>query len=140
MGTPYPTTAEISKAWHVIDCAGQPVGRLATRIAKLLRGKHKPSFTPHLDTGDFVIAINVEALTFTGDKLNQKTYWSHSGYFGGIRGTSAKELQQRHPEAILRKAVKGMLPRNRLAPVWLRKLKIYTGASHPHAAQVAAKA
>ncbi|MBI2343099.1 MAG: 50S ribosomal protein L13 [Deltaproteobacteria bacterium] len=123
------------KEWLLVDCTDQPVGRLATRIADILRGKHRPSFTPHQDTGDFVIAINVEKITLTGDKWRQKIYWSHSGYPGGIKGISAKEMRAKHPERILRKAVAGMLPKNRLSDLLITKLKIYAGQEHPHQAQ-----
>lgn len=126
-----PTT----RTWRVVNCAAQPVGRIATRIADMLRGKDKPSYTPHQDTGDFVIAINVDKVQLTGDKWNKKMYWRHSGFPGGIKGVSAKELLVKHPEDILRHAVRGMLPKNRLADGMLTKLKLYAGAEHPHSAQ-----
>src|SRR5207244_2312477 len=114
---------------------GQPLGLLATRIADTLRGKTKPQYTPHVDTGDFVIVVNAEKIIVTGQKLDQKRYYRHSGYPGGIRSRTLREQLDRRPTEVLRKAVKGMLPRNRLARQQLTKLKIYAGPEHPHAAQ-----
>jgi large subunit ribosomal protein L13 len=133
--TPMHMDDSVGGDWHVIDCTDQPVGRLATQVADILRGKHKPTYTPNQDTGDFVVAINVEKIQLTGNKWDKKMYWSHSGYVGGIKGLTAREMLEKHPEDILRKAVKGMLPRNRLAAHIIKKLKIYTGAAHPHGAQ-----
>jgi large subunit ribosomal protein L13 len=121
--------------WYVVDAEGKTLGRLATRIADTLRGKHKPEYTPHIDTGDFVIVINAEKVAVTGNKLRDKRYWRHSGYPGGIRSRTLGEMLERRPEEVVRKAVRGMLPRNRLARKQLTKLKIYAGPDHPHAAQ-----
>jgi large subunit ribosomal protein L13 len=127
--------AEIQNDWHVIDAEGQVLGRLATQIATLLRGKHKPSFTPSLDTGDFVIVVNVEKIHLTGRKPQQKVYYRHSGYPGGLRETPYKMMLQKHPDRILRLAVRGMLPKTRMGRKQLTKLRIYAGPHHPHAAQ-----
>jgi large subunit ribosomal protein L13 len=121
--------------WLVVDAEGQTLGRLATRIADALRGKRKPEYTPHVDTGDFVVVINAEKIRVTGKKMEQKRYWRHSGYPGGIKSRTLAEMLDRRPEEVIRKAVKGMLPRNRLARKQLTKLKVYAGPDHPHAAQ-----
>jgi large subunit ribosomal protein L13 len=121
--------------WYVVDAEGQTLGRLATQIADTLRGKRKPEYTPHIDTGDFIVVVNAEKIRVTGKKLEQKTYWRHSGYPGGIKSRSLAEMLDRKPEEVIRKAVKGMLPRNRLARQQLNKLKIYAGPEHPHEAQ-----
>jgi len=121
--------------WYVVDAEGRTLGRLATQIADALRGKRKPEYTPHCDTGDFVIVINAEKVAVTGKKREQKRYWRHSGYPGGIRSRTLAEMLERQPEEVIRKAVRGMLPRNRLARKQLTKLKVYAGAEHPHAAQ-----
>jgi large subunit ribosomal protein L13 len=126
---------EIAREWYVVDAEGQTLGRLATRIADTLRGKGKPQFTPHVDTGDFVIVVNAEKINVTGNKLDQKKYVRHSGYPGGIRSRTLREQLERRPEEVLRMAVKGMLPKNRLARKQINKLKIYAGAEHPHAPQ-----
>jgi len=126
---------EIERHWYVVDADGQTLGRLATRIADMLRGKGKPEYTPHVDTGDFVVVVNAEKIQVTGNKLDQKRYYRHSGYPGGIRSRTLREQLSRRPEEVLRKAVKGMLPRNRLARQQITKLKIYAGPEHPHAAQ-----
>jgi large subunit ribosomal protein L13 len=126
---------EIERRWYVVDAEGETLGRLATRIADTLRGKRKPEFTPHVDTGDFVVVVNAEKISVTGDKLQQKRYYRHSGYPGGLRSRSLGEMLQRRPEEVIRLAVKGMLPRNRLGRAQLRKLKVYAGPDHPHAAQ-----
>jgi large subunit ribosomal protein L13 len=128
-----PQTAD--KAWFVVDCQGKTLGRLASQIAMVLRGKHKPTYTPHVDTGDFVIAVNADKVQLTGRKLDQKMYWRHSGHPGGIKGRTAREMLARKPNEVLRKAVRGMLPKNNLGRHMLRKLKIYAGAEHPHQAQ-----
>lgn len=127
------------REWVVVDAEGQTLGRLATRIAGMLRGKHKPEFTPHVDTGDFVVVVNAEKIRVTGDKLNSKLYWRHSGYPGGIRNRTLSEMLERQPEEVIRKAVKGMLPKNRLARKQLLKLKVYAGPEHPHEAQAPRK-
>ena len=121
--------------WYVVDAEGQTLGRLATRIADALRGKRKPEYTPHIDTGDFVVVVNAEKIVVTGNKLRDKRYYRHSGYPGGLRSRSLAEMLDRQPEEVIRKAVKGMLPRNRLARAQLTKLKVYAGPDHPHAAQ-----
>ena len=126
---------EIARDWYVVDTEGLTLGRLATQIADTLRGKRKPTYTPHVDTGDFVVVVNAEKIRVTGDKLAQKTYWRHSGYPGGIKSRSLAEMLERRPEEVIRKAVKGMLPRNRLARQQLTKLKVYAGPEHPHEAQ-----
>ena len=126
---------EIEKKWYIVDASDKIVGRLATKIATILRGKHKPSYTPHVDTGDFVIVVNAEKVKFTGNKLDQKKYYKHTGYMGGIKETTAKDMLQKKPEEIIRHAVKGMLPKNRLGRKLLKKLKIYRGEEHPHQAQ-----
>jgi large subunit ribosomal protein L13 len=121
--------------WYVVDAEGKNLGRLATRIADALRGKRKPEYTPHIDTGDFVVVVNAEKITVTGDKRDSKRYYRHSGYPGGIRSRTLGEMLERRPEEVIRRAVKGMLPRNRLGRAQLRKLKVYAGPDHPHAAQ-----
>ena len=126
---------EIERHWYVVDAEGKTLGRLATRIADTLRGKGKPQYTPHVDTGDFVIVVNAEKIGVTGNKLDQKQYYRHSGYPGGLRSRSLREQLERRPTEVLRKAVKGMLPKNRLAAKQLTKLKIYAGPEHPHEAQ-----
>jgi len=126
---------EVERRWYVVDAEGQTLGRLATEIARLLRGKNKPQYTPHVDTGDFVVVVNAEKVVVTGKKAEQKVYRRHSGYPGGLKETSYEQMMERRPTEILRKAVKGMMPKNRLARQQLRKLKIYAGPEHPHAAQ-----
>jgi large subunit ribosomal protein L13 len=126
---------EIERNWYVVDAEAQTLGRLATQIADTLRGKNKAAYTPHIDTGDFVVVVNAEKVRVTGQKLDQKLYYRHSGYPGGLRSRTLREQLERRPEEVLRKAVKGMLPKNRLAAAQLRKLKIYAGPEHPHAAQ-----
>ncbi|MCF8565978.1 50S ribosomal protein L13 [Alicyclobacillus tolerans] len=125
----------VERKWYVIDAAGKRVGRLATEIASILRGKHKPEFTPHVDTGDFVVVVNAEKVVFTGDKLHKKMYYRHSGYPGGLRSDRAIDVLQAHPERILYTAVKGMLPHTTLGRQQLTKLKVYAGENHPHQAQ-----
>ena len=126
---------EVERKWYVVDAEGQTLGRLATEIATILRGKNKPQYTPHVDTGDFVVVVNAEKVAVTGRKAEQKVYRRHSGYPGGLKETSYEQLMERRPTEILRRAVKGMMPKNRLARQQLRKLKIYAGPEHPHAAQ-----
>jgi large subunit ribosomal protein L13 len=126
---------EVERRWYVVDADGQTLGRLATRIADTLRGKNKAQYTPHVDTGDFVVVVNAEKVLVTGNKLEQKRYYRHSGYPGGLRSRTLREQLERRPTEVIRKAVKGMLPRNRLARQQLNKLKIYAGPDHPHEAQ-----
>src|SRR5437016_7779774 len=126
---------EIQRNWYVVDAAGKTLGRLATQIADTLRGKTKPQYTPHVDTGDFVVVVNAEKIAVTGNKLDQKRYYRHSGYPGGIRSRTLREQLDRRPTEVLRTAVKGMLPKNKLARRQITKLKIYAGPEHPHAAQ-----
>jgi large subunit ribosomal protein L13 len=127
--------SEIERRWYVVDAEGKNLGRLSTRIADTLRGKGKPEYTPHVDTGDFVVVVNAEKIAVTGNKLEQKKYYRHSGYPGGLRVRTLAEQLERRPTEVLRKSVKGMLPRNRLAAQQLGKLKIYAGPAHPHEAQ-----
>ena len=126
---------DVERHWYLVDADGQNLGRLATRIADTLRGKQKPQYTPHVDTGDFVVVINAEKVAVTGQKLDQKRYYRHSGYPGGLRSRTLREQLERQPAEVLRVAVKGMLPKNRLARQQLGKLKIYAGPEHPHEAQ-----
>ena len=126
---------DVERSWWVIDAENQTLGRLATEIAHRLRGKHKPEYTPHVDTGDYIIVVNADKVRVTGKKETDKIYWRHSGYPGGIRGTSVATLREKHPERIIENAVKGMLPKNPLGRAMYRKLKVYAGAEHPHAAQ-----
>jgi large subunit ribosomal protein L13 len=128
-------TAEIQRRWRVVDADGATLGRLATQVATLLRGKHKASFSPHLDTGDPVIVVNAAKVKVTGNKLQAKIYARHSGYPGGLRTESLERLLERRPTEVVRRAVRGMLPQNRLGEQMIRKLHIYAGAEHPHAAQ-----
>jgi large subunit ribosomal protein L13 len=121
--------------WLLVDATGQTLGRLATQIADALRGKRKPAYTPHIDTGDFVVVVNAKKISVSGNKLQAKRYYRHSGYPGGLRSRTLEEMLDRRPEEVLRLAVKGMLPRNRLARKQLTKLKVYAGPDHPHAAQ-----
>ncbi len=125
----------VERRWYVVDAEGQTLGRLATQIADTLRGKRKPEYTPHVDTGDFVVVVNADKISVTGKKLEQKTYYRHSGYPGGLRSRTLAEELERRPTEVLRKAVKGMLPRNRLARDQIGKLKVYAGPEHPHEAQ-----
>ena len=126
---------EVDKKWYLIDANEKVLGRIATQIAMRLRGKHKPIFTPHADTGDFVVVVNAEKLKLTGRKWDDKFYYRHSGYMGGLKEISAKKLLEKKPEDLLRFAVKGMLPKNSLGRRQLKKLKIYAGPDHPHQAQ-----
>jgi len=126
---------EVERRWYVVDADGQTLGRLATRIADTLRGKDKAQYTPHVDTGDFVVVVNAEKVRVTGNKLDQKRYYRHSGYPGGLRSRTLREQLERRPTEVIRKAVKGMLPKNRLARRQLTKLKVYAGPDHPHEAQ-----
>ena len=126
---------EISKKWYLVDAKDRVLGRLATQIAMRLRGKHKPIFTPHADTGDFIVVINANKVALTGRKWDKKIYYRHTGYIGGLKEISAKKLLEKKPEDILRFAVRGMLPKNSLGRRQLKKLKIYSGSEHPHQAQ-----
>jgi large subunit ribosomal protein L13 len=126
---------EIERRWYVVDADGQILGRLATQIAETLRGKGKPQYTPHVDTGDFVVVVNAEKIAVTGNKLEEKMYHRHSGYPGGLKSRPLRDELERRPTEVIRKAVKGMLPRNRLGRAQIRKLKIYAGPDHPHEAQ-----
>ncbi len=127
--------SEIERQWYVVDAEGQTLGRLASEIAKILKGKHKPIYAPNLDTGDFVIVVNAKKIHVTGRKMDQKLYHRHSGYPGGLTSVTLREQLSRHPTRVIRSAVRGMLPHNRLGRSMLRKLKVYAGDSHPHAAQ-----
>ena len=127
--------ADVERCWYVVDAEGETLGRLATRIADTLRGKRKPGYTPHVDTGDFVIVVNAEKIAVTGMKLQQKMYYRHSGYPGGLSERTLAAQLERRPTEVIRKAVKGMIPRNRLGRAQLLKLKVYAGPSHPHEAQ-----
>jgi len=130
-----PKPKDIHRGWVLIDAEGQRLGRLATRVATILRGKHRPTFTPLLDTGDFVVIVNADKVALTGRKLEQKTYYHHTGYPGGMRFTPVKRVLEDNPERVLRKAVWGMLPKGPLGRRLIGKLKIYAGPKHPHAAQ-----
>lgn len=137
MRTYSPKRSELDPArqWHVVDAEGVPLGRLSTNVARLLTGKHKPTYAPHMDAGDFVIVINADKAVLTGRKEEQKVYYRHSGYPGNLKQETAAELRARRPTQLVRRAVRGMLPKNRLGRHQLRKLKIYAGAEHPHQAQ-----
>jgi large subunit ribosomal protein L13 len=135
MKTYVATPATRERNWLVVDAAGKNLGRLATQLAETLRGKHKPEYTPHCDVGDFVIVVNADRVAVTGNKRQEKRYWRHSGYPGGLRSRTLAEMLDRRPEEVLRRAVKGMLPRTRLGRAQLRKLKVYAGPEHPHQAQ-----
>ena len=126
---------EIQRAWLVIDAQGQTLGRLASRIATVLRGKHKPIYTPHVDCGDYVIVVNAEKVHVTGQKMNQKVYYRHSGYPGGLKEVTLRDQLQKFPERVIEAAVRGMLPKNRLGRQMFKKLKVYADAEHPHASQ-----
>ena len=126
---------DVRRSWYVIDAENQILGRLATEVARRLRGKHKAEYTPHVDTGDFIVVINADKVRVTGNKTTDKMYYRHSGYPGGIKSLSFEKLRDTHPDRIIEKAVKGMLPRNPLGRAMLRKLKVYAGSEHPHSAQ-----
>ncbi len=126
---------DVDHAWFVVDAQDKTLGRLATEIARRLRGKHKPEYTPHVDTGDYIVVVNAEKVRVSGNKFNDKMYYRHSGFPGGIKEMNFKDMQDRHPERIVEKAVKGMLPRNPLGRAMFKKLKVYPGAEHPHTAQ-----
>ena len=126
---------EVERNWHLIDAAGKTLGRLASEAATLIRGKHKPQFTPHVDTGDFVVIINADQIVLSGKKLEQKKYYRHSGHPGGLKVTTAQEMLEKRPERMLELAVHGMLPKSRMGERMKRRLKVYRGSEHPHAAQ-----
>ena len=126
---------DVTQDWYVVDAADQVLGRLAAELARRLRGKHKPEFTPHIDTGDYIVVVNVDKLRVTGRKAQNKMYYRHSGYPGGIYSTTFAKLQARHPDRVLKLAVKGMLPKGPLGYAMLRKMKVYAGTEHPHTAQ-----
>jgi large subunit ribosomal protein L13 len=130
-----PKPGDIERSWHVVDAADLPLGRLASEVAQVLRGKHKPMYAPHMDTGDFVVIVNADKVVVTSDKSQSKIYYRHSGYPGGIKAETFESLIQRRPEAVLERAVKGMLPKNKLGRHMARKLKVYAGPEHPHEAQ-----
>ncbi|MEO8509927.1 MAG: 50S ribosomal protein L13 [Chloroflexota bacterium] len=127
--------SEIESSWWLVDASGQTLGRLATRIATLLEGKHKPTYSPHIDVGDHVVVLNARLIKVTGNKLLQKRYYRHSNYPGGLKEESLEALLARKPEAVIERAVKGMLPQNRIGRAMIKKLKVYTGTDHPHQAQ-----
>lgn len=135
MKTLVPKTHEIDRKWHLVDAQGKVLGRVASQVARLVRGKHKPIFTPHMDTGDFVVIINAEKIVLTGKKLRDKVYYRHSGYPGGIRATTPGRVLKERPERVLKHAIRGMLPKTKLGDVLFRKVKVYSGMAHPHAAQ-----
>ncbi|MFC2038044.1 50S ribosomal protein L13 [Chloroflexota bacterium] len=128
-------TAEIERDWYVVDAEGETLGRLASRIAPILRGKHKPIYTPHMDCGDFVVVVNAEKVRVTGRKLDQKMYHRHTGYPGGLKSISLRDQLDKYPERVLQAAIKGMLPKNKLGRRMMKKLKVYSGDAHPHQAQ-----
>ncbi len=135
MKTYTPKAPEIERRWWVVDAEGMVLGRLASRIAQVLRGKHKPMYTPHLDTGDFVVVVNADKVRLTGTKAEKKTYFRHSGYMGGEKHIPVSTMLEKHPERVVELAVKGMLPKNNLGRLMRRKLKVYASAEHPHVAQ-----
>lgn len=135
MNTYMANPAKIERKWYVVDAEGQTLGRLASEVAKILRGKNKPVFTPHIDTGDYVVVINAEKVAVTGKKLDQKIYYNHSEYVGGMRETTLREMMAKKPEKVVELAVKGMLPKGPLGRSMMTKLHVYAGAEHPHAAQ-----
>jgi len=126
---------EVERTWYVVDAEGKTLGRLSTEIARILRGKHKPSYTPHVDTGDYVIVINADKVRVTGKRLDQKMYYRHSGYMGGLKTVPLRRMLETHPERVIEHAVKGMLPKNRLGRQMYKKLKVYASPDHPHQAQ-----
>lgn len=136
MKTYFPKEGEITKNWYLVNAEGVVLGRLAARVAAILRGKTKPTYTPHADTGDFIIVVNAEKVKLTGNKLNDKPYERHSGYPGGLKVVNAKTMLQKKPEDVITIAVKGMLPKNILGRQMLKKLKVYKGSNHPHKAQM----
>ena len=135
MKTLLPKANQIERTWHLVDAQGKVLGRLATQVVRLLRGKHKPIYTPHLDTGDFVVIINAEKIVLTGKKLKDKVYYRHSGYPGGIKSTTPARVLKEKPERVLEEAIRGMLPKTKMGDALFRKVKVYAGGTHPHAAQ-----
>ena len=127
--------ADIQRKWYLVDAEGKTLGRLAARVALVLRGKHKPTFTPHVDTGDHVVVVNAEKIHLTGDKVRRKTYYRHSGYPGGLKSETVEEVLRKKPTAVIERAIKGMLPKNPLGKQMGRKLNVYAGPAHPHQAQ-----
>jgi large subunit ribosomal protein L13 len=136
MKTYSPRASDISRQWHLVDASGKTLGRLATQIATLLKGKHKPIYTPHMDTGDFVVVLNASKVLVSGKKADQKMYYHHSGYPGGLKSRNFNEMMRKKPSRIIELAVKGMLPHNRQGRAMLRRLKVYAGDTHPHQAQI----
>lgn len=135
MNTFMAKAGDVSRKWYIVDAAGKPLGRVATQVAMVLRGKHKPEYTPHVDTGDHVIVINCDKVTLTGRKLDQKIYYHHSLYPGGLKGTTYREMMAKKPLFVMRKAVAGMMPKNRLGRQMIKKLRLYAGSEHRHEAQ-----
>ncbi len=135
MSTPFPSSKTIEREWHLVDAEGQVLGRLATRIATMLMGKHKPGYTPFLDCGDHVVVVNAEKIVLTGNKMNDKMYYRHTGYPGGIKEARARRVMREHPTRILESAVRGMVPKTKLGRQMLTKLRVYAGPEHPHEAQ-----
>ena len=130
-----PKPGDIERSWHLVDATDLPLGRMASEVAQILRGKHKPTYAPHMDTGDFVVVVNADKVAVTSDKSQSKIYYRHSGYPGGIKAETFESLKTRRPEAIVERAVRGMLPKNKLGRKMARKLKVYAGPDHPHSAQ-----
>jgi large subunit ribosomal protein L13 len=128
-------SADVKRDWYIVDATGKVLGRVAAEVARRLRGKHKPEFTPHVDTGDYIVVVNADKLRVTGNKTKDKLYHRHTGYPGGIYSTSFEKLQQKHPERVLQLAVKGMLPKGPLGYAMIKKMKVYAGGEHPHTAQ-----
>ncbi len=135
MSTPFPSSKTIEREWHLVDAEGHVLGRLATRIATMLMGKHKPGYTPFLDCGDHVVVVNAEKIVLTGNKMNDKIYYRHTGYPGGIKEARARRVMREHPTRILESAVRGMVPKTKLGRQMLTKLRVYAGPEHPHEAQ-----
>ena len=134
-GTGRVSAADVRHGWFVVDASGQILGRLATRIARIIMGKHRPNYVPYLDMGDFVVVTNAEKVRLTGTKLDAKVYRRHTGYPGGLKSTAARDMQEKYPERLIEEAVRGMLPKSKLGRKQIRKLKVYRGSSHPHEAQ-----
>lgn len=135
MKTSLPKESEIQRSWYIVDAAGKPLGRLAVKIANVLRGRNKATFTPHIDTGNFVIVLNARDVKLTGSKEDKKVYMSYTGYRSGVKTTTVAMMRERHPDRIIKKAVEGMLPGNHMSQQVIKRLKVYAGAEHPHAAQ-----
>jgi len=133
--TPWVKKEEVKRDWYIVDAKNKVLGRLASKIAYMLQGKHRPDYTPHVDQGDFIVIVNADKVRLTGKKWDQKVYWRHSGYMGGLKLQTARQLLEKHPEKLIYLAVKRMLPRNRMRKKLLKKLKIYAGTNHPHQAQ-----